>query len=150
MSVETRAAIIGAVIGALISGVISVWSVKRMEVIEDQNRMFQERIEESSLSRTLGASRAGLLSSVAIEILRKYGDVTSVISMSSVEWYQLNSYQNMLEILGADEAKEKLAHLYKKTDRKNIAPGQPGRDDYYEDLEALTQALRKAVDSAYE
>ncbi|MGH1543072.1 MAG: hypothetical protein ACRBHB_21820 [Arenicella sp.] len=150
MTSETKAAIIGAIVSALISGAISIWSMGRIEILETQNRTFQERLEEKSISRTLAASRANQLSEVSRDLLRNYGDVTAVINMPSSEWYKLNSYKNMLKVLGADDAWIELEKLYQKTDRNKLNPNQPGRKIYYDNLESLTLSLRKTIDQYYE
>jgi len=161
MGSETKAAIIGAVVGGVISALVSIWSISRTESIEIQNRTFQsdmaaqnndfqESLENLSVSRTVELTRANNLLNIALDIMKEYGDVTAVKNMSDEKWYELTAYEEMLKILGADDVLPSFGVFLHETKRDNLGLGQPGRDKYYKDLENLTNSFKKEIDGYYD
>lgn len=142
MSSETRAAIIGAIVSALLSCFVTLWTVGE-----------SRKLEQMTTERMLASERANALTQASVALLSTYGDVTAVINMSNSEWYSINGHRAILEVLGADRSAVALKNFYDNTTKnrnaKTLGPETPGGHQFDKDKQALAQLLREEIEALY-
>lgn len=142
LSSETKAALIGSIVGAVISGLISIWSVWQFE-----------KIEKLSFQRNIEINRANHITNLSLEILDKYGNYVKVNSftMEASEFHQMQAYINALEVVGAENSHKALQSFYKEVGeiRGDLTYNSPKTKQYYASLAKLSEAFNKDITNLY-